>query len=233
MFDESAYRKFFRHATGRDTHEYQVRVARQLMGGRSVVLRAPTGAGKTWSVLVPFFYPDWQRRPTRLIYALPLRTLAQGIYREARETAQRLGRPIEAKVNTRGREHVSPYCTLQTGEQPDDRFFDRGRIVVTTYDQLLSGLLDQPTGFPKSTQYQRRSRCRRTCCLRRVSSDGAAPGISTAVAGLHLFSGLCQSVWMTATATRPLVELVGDATGAVPIPESEVEWKGLWTRCRA
>lgn len=87
MFDESAYRAFFRHATKRDAHEYQVKIAQQLMQGRSVVLRAPTGAGKTWSVLVPFFYSDWQRRPARLIYALPLRTLAQGIYREAQEMA--------------------------------------------------------------------------------------------------------------------------------------------------
>ena len=147
MFDESAYRTFFRHATKHDAHEYQVKVAQQLMQGRSVVLRAPTGAGKTWSVMVPFFYPDWYRRPVRLIYALPLRTLAQGIYREARDTARQLGLPIEAEMDTRRHEQVSPYVTLQTGEQPDDRFFDRGRIIITTYDQLLSGMLDQPYGL--------------------------------------------------------------------------------------
>ena len=49
----------------------------------------------------------------------------------------------------------------------------------------------------------------------------------TAAAGLHLFRELCQSVWMTATATQPLAELVGDAVGAVPVPEIEAEWKGL------
>ena len=228
MFDESAYRKFFRDATGRDAHEYQVKVAQQLVEGKNVVLRAPTGAGKTWSVLVPFFYPDWQRRPARLIYALPLRTLAQGIYREARQTAQQLGLPIEAQVDTRGREQVSPYVTLQTGEQPDDRFFDRGRIIVTTYDQLLSGLLDQPYGLSER--------------LHNINAAAVAGALVvfdefhlmepqraflTAAAGLHLFRELCQSVWMTATATRPLVELVGDATGAVPVPASELEWKGL------
>ena len=228
MFDESAYRTFFRKATKYEAHEYQVKVAQHLMEGRSVVLRAPTGAGKTWSVLVPFFYPDWQRRPARLIYALPLRTLAQGIYRDARETAQQLGLPIEAQLNVRGREEVSPYVTLQTGEQPDDCFFDRGRIIVTTYDQLLSGLLDQPYGL--------------SARLHNINAAAVAGALVvfdefhlmepqraflTAAAELHLFNGLCQSVWMTATATRPLVELVGDATGAVPVPESEVEWKGL------
>ena len=228
MFDESTYRTFFRRATGRDAHEYQVKVAQQLMEGRSVVLRAPTGAGKTWSVLVPFFSADWQRRPTRLIYALPLRTLAQGIFREAREMARQLGLPIEAKLNQRGREQVSPYVTLQTGEQPDDRFFDRGRIIVTTYDQLLSGLLDQPYGLSER--------------LHNINAAAVAGALVvfdefhlmepqraflTAAAGLHLFRELCQSVWMTATATRPLVQLVGDAVGAAPVPETEVECKEL------
>jgi CRISPR-associated endonuclease/helicase Cas3 len=74
MFDESAYRKFFRQSTKRDAHEYQVKVARRLIEGESVVLRAPTGAGKTWSVLMPFFYSAWEHRPARVIYALPLRT---------------------------------------------------------------------------------------------------------------------------------------------------------------
>lgn len=229
MYEESAYRKFFRHGTKREAHDYQVKVAQRLMEGRSVVLRAPTGAGKTWSVLVPFFYPDWQQgRPARLIYALPLRTLAQGIYREAQEMAQQLGLPIEAQVNTRGREEVSPYVTLQTGEQPDDRFFDRGRIIITTYDQLLSGLLDQPYGLSGR--------------LHNINAAAIAGALVvfdefhlmephraflTAAAGLHLFRELCQSVWMTATATQPLVELIGDATGAVPVPESELEWKAL------
>jgi hypothetical protein len=57
--------------------------------------------------------------------------------------------PIEAKLDTDGREQVSPYVTLQTGEQPDDRFFDRGRIVITTYDQLLAVCLISRTAFPK------------------------------------------------------------------------------------
>ena len=142
--------------------------------------------------------------------------------------ARQLGLPIEAQVDTRGREQISPYVTLQTGEQPDDRFFDRGRIIITTYDQLLSGLLDQPYGLSER--------------LHNINAAAVAGALVvfdefhlmephraflTAAAGLHLFRGLCQSVWMTATATRALVELVDDATGAVPVPASEVEWKGL------
>jgi CRISPR-associated endonuclease/helicase Cas3 len=228
MFDESAYQTFFRQVTGHGPHDYQVKVAQRLMEGRSVVLRAPTGAGKTWAVLVPFFDSAWQRRPARLIYALPLRTLAQGIYREARETAQRLNLPIEPEVDTFGREKISPYVTLQTGEQPDDRFFDRGRIIVTTYDQVLSGLLDQPYGLSDR--------------LHNINAAAIAGALVvfdefhlmephraflTAAAGLHLFRGLCQSVWMTATATTPLVDLLTDSLGTSQVPETEGEWTAL------
>jgi CRISPR-associated endonuclease/helicase Cas3 len=228
MFDDSAYRIFFRQLTRREPHDYQVKVAERLMEGRSVLLRAPTGAGKTWSVLVPFFSPAWQRRPARLIYALPLRTLAQGIYREAREAAQQLGLPIEPQTGAFGRERVSPYVTLQTGEQPDDRFFDRGRIIVTTYDQVLSGLLDQPYGLSDR--------------LHNINAAAVAGALVvfdefhlmesrraflTAAAGLHLFRELCQSVWMTATATQPLVDLLGEAVATTQVPESETEWAVL------
>jgi CRISPR-associated endonuclease/helicase Cas3 len=116
MFDEIEYKKFFRGLTQHEPHGYQVKVAQQLKEGRSVVLRAPTGAGKTWSVLAPFLYRGWQNRPTRLIYALPLRTLAQGIYREAREAARRLNLPTDVQLDSRGHETISPYVTLQTGE---------------------------------------------------------------------------------------------------------------------
>jgi CRISPR-associated endonuclease/helicase Cas3 len=228
MFEESAYRSFFRSATGRDAHSYQVAVAQRLMQGKNIVLRAPTGAGKTWSVLMPFFYPDWQQRPNRLIYALPLRTLAQGIYREAREAALKLNLGVEPVMDKNGRERIAPYVTLQTGEQPDDRFFDRGQIIITTYDQVLSGLLDQPYGMSE-----------RLHNINAASIAGAlvvfdefhlmepSRAFLTAAAGLHLFRELCQSVWMTATATQPLVDLIGEATGAVPVPENEAEWNEL------
>jgi hypothetical protein len=141
------YEHAFENVTGFKPYPYQVRVARELIAGRHVVVRAPTGAGKTWAVVAPFLCDTWPARPAKLIYALPLRTLAQGIYRQAREAARKCGRHVEPQIDTRGREIVPPYVTLQTGEQPDDPFFDRGTIIVTTYDQVLSGLLDGPYGL--------------------------------------------------------------------------------------
>ncbi|MGH7390119.1 MAG: CRISPR-associated helicase Cas3' [Candidatus Rokuibacteriota bacterium] len=227
MLDLQAYRTFFERLTGRSPYEYQVRVAAELFEGRNVVLRAPTGAGKTCAVLAPFLFEGWNRRPARLIYALPLRTLAQGVYRVASEAAAspwaRLGREVAGREGS-GREGQPPYVTLQTGEQPDDRFFDRGRIVVTTYDQLLSGLLCGPYGLSE-----------RLHNINAASIVGAVVvfdefhlmephrAFLTGAACLNLFRGLCQSVWMTATATRPLEQLLGDALDAVSIPETAAE----------
>lgn len=146
-FDETLYRHFFQTLTGHAPFDYQAQVARLLQDGRNVLLRAPTGAGKTWAVLAPFLSEGWRNRPTRLIYALPLRTLAQGVYQQARAAAESLGFPVQGLLDERGREVTPPSVTLQTGEQPDDRFFDRGRVIVTTYDQVLSGLLDGPYGL--------------------------------------------------------------------------------------
>ena len=223
-FGEQSYGDFFCRTANSEPYRYQLRVARLLIQGKNVVLRAPTGAGKTWAVLVPFFYPNWTVRPVRLIYALPLRTLAQSIYRQALATAEKLGLPNDCQRDSRGREVLPPFVTLQTGEHPDDPFFDRGRIIVTTYDQVLSGLLDGPYGLSDR--------------LHNVNAAAIAGSLVvfdefhlmepqrallTAVAGLYLFRALCQSVWMTATATQPLENLLREALGAEPVPATADE----------
>ncbi|MCS6927799.1 MAG: CRISPR-associated helicase Cas3', partial [Candidatus Binatia bacterium] len=126
------------------------------------------------------------------------------------------------------REVIRPYVTLQTGEQPDDRFFDRGTIIVTTYDQLLSGLLDGPYGLSDR--------------LHNVNAAAIAGALVvfdefhlmephraflTAVASLYLFRELCQSVWMTATATQPLEQVLTAALGTTSVPTSEAEVDAL------
>jgi CRISPR-associated endonuclease/helicase Cas3 len=197
------------------------------MEEKNIVLRAPTGAEKTWAVLAPFLFQEKEKlpgRPARLIYALPLRTLAQGVYHEARQAAARLGLPVESQEDKQGREVVAPFVTLQTGEQPDDRFFDRGRIIITTYDQVLNGLLDGPYGLSD-----------RLHNVNAAAIVGALvvfdefhlmephKAFLTATAGLHLFRDLCQSVWMTATATQSLERRLAEALGAVTAPETDTE----------
>ncbi len=212
-WDEANYRQFFRHLNGGcEPYGFQVDVARRLVAGESLTLRAPTGSGKTATVLTPFLYSGWCPRPARLIYALPLRTLAQSIYRAARHMAGCAGHDPDEVV------------TIQTGEQPEDPFLDLGKIVVTTYDQVLSGLLDGPYGLPSR--------------LHNVNAAALAGALLvfdefhlmepqraflTGAAGLYLFRELTQSVWMTATATPPLVRELAKAIGAGAAGPSEAE----------
>lgn len=209
-FERSSYKRFFRSIHGSDPYEYQIETAEALVEAKNLVLRAPTGAGKTLAVMTPFLWPDWEHAPARLIYALPLRTLAQGIFREAKE--------LLARVGTDGQ------ATLQTGESPNDPFFALGKIVVTTYDQVLSGLLCRPYGLAAK--------------LHNINA-GAVVGalvvfdefhlmegeraFLTAVGGMHWFYELSQSVWMTATATAPLVDVIQDALTAAVIPRTAAE----------
>ncbi len=227
-FDEQRYRQFFRKATEHEPFDYQAEIAQTLFSGRNVILRAPTGAGKTWSVIVPYLFSGWERGPSRLIYALPLRTLAQGVFHEAQQAAVRLGHCVHGQSDKNGREIVSPYVTLQTGEQPDDPFFDRGRVIITTYDQVLSGLLNGPYGLSD-----------RLHNINAAAIAGAlvvfdefhlmepSKAFLTGVAGLFLFRKLCQSVWMTATATQPLCTMIRQALDAEPIPTNEREEEAL------
>ena len=67
-------------------------------------------------------------------YALPTRTLVQGVYGTIAKILNNL--------------HLSDEIVkIQTCEQPDDPFFTLGSIVVTTYDQVLSGTLGGPYGL--------------------------------------------------------------------------------------
>jgi len=214
--------------TGAQPFDYQVRVAKLLAEHKNVLLRAPTGAGKTWAAIVPFFSDNWQHKPSRLIYALPLRTLAQGVYEQAKLAASQLGLPISPVSIASGSEITAPYVTLQTGEQPDDPFFSRGHIIVTTYDQVLSGLLEGPYGLSRGLHNINAAAVIGTLVVfdefHLMPPDKA---FLTAVAGMHLFRSLCQSVWMTATATSALESVLRDALATEPVPSDPAQWDAL------
>ena len=225
--NEVRYRKFFRELTSHSPHDYQIEVARLLFEGRNVVLRAPTGAGKTWAVLAPFLSNMWPNPPARLIYALPLRTLAQGIYREALEAASIMG--LRTTPLTEGaREIAPPFVTMQTGEQGDDPFFERGRIIVTTYDQLLSGLLCGP--YSLSGRLHNVNAASVAGALVVFDEFHLMPpdkAFLTAAAGLKAFKNLSQSVWMTATATAPLEEILREALRASSVPDGDASMRQM------
>lgn len=132
----SAFESFFGKLTGNDPHAFQVTVSQKLVAGRNVILRAPTGAGKTWSVLAPFLHARCAGIgfADRVLYALPLRSLATSLFRETCGCAAK-ARMSDVEIR------------LQTGETREDRFFESD-IVFTTIDQLLSSYLFHPVSLP-------------------------------------------------------------------------------------
>lgn len=194
-------------------YDYQKCTAKELVKGRNVLLNVPTGCGKTWSVILPFLVPDyWQNPPHRLIYVLPLRTLIESIADLLRETLPR--------IDGWAPHHIR----VQTGADDEDPFFSEARIVVTTFDQLLSGLLGRPYGQGPSL-HNINSAAMAGCLVvfdefHLMESDKA---FMTALAGCRMFSEICQSVWMTATATTPLcAELINNLdTVAIKLTDND------------
>src|SRR5579862_7942662 len=66
-----SYRDLFKALTGFYPYAYQERVEERLLAGDSIILRVPTGAGKTWAAVAPFVYSviAGQREADRLLYA--------------------------------------------------------------------------------------------------------------------------------------------------------------------
>lgn len=223
------YETFFCALTGKVAHGFQVELAQKLLAGRSVVLRAPTGTGKTWATVAPFLYSLWRGQPQadRLLYTLPLRSLASSLHHDVFTHLQR-ARGLFGKVASEGKDREYQgghrYCSLQMGGEGHDPFFESD-LVFTTIDQLLSGYLGLPVSLP-----------------RRLGNmvGGALVGSYIVFDELHLLEpsramgttiemldrlhGLTQFVLMTATLSDSGVEWLGSRLRAEPfvIPDSQI-----------
>jgi len=113
----------------------------KILNRQDVLLRAPTGSGKTETAIAPFLFAKElydhlpQGFPSKLIYVVPLRTLANSLRQRAEFLVQQW-----SKFSQASRPLV---VTLQTGENPEDPRFE-GDIVFCTIDQMLSSFLNIP-----------------------------------------------------------------------------------------
>lgn len=118
-------------------YQYQMKVAQYLLSGRNVILTVPTGAGKTWASIIPFLYAQQTRKsdfPQKMIYSLPLRTLANSIYSD-----------VSKVLNEK---EIIGKSSIHTGEYKNDEHFEND-IIFSTIDQTLSNFLCFPLSLSK------------------------------------------------------------------------------------
>jgi len=124
---------FMRALDGNKPYPHQLETAKNLIEGKSVVLRAPCGSGKTEACYVSLLLGKGQPLPDRLIYSLPTRALVEEIAERINKGAGRIGLPCT----------VSP----QHGANSKDPFF-KNDIVVATIDQTVGAYCCTPLSLP-------------------------------------------------------------------------------------
>jgi len=180
-------------------YDYQTQATERLLSGSNVILRVPTGCGKTWTAVIPFILNGkWQAAPHTIIYVLPVRTLIDSVAANLREKLP--------KLKGWGKQDIR----IQTGVVSEAPFLSDSRIVVTTFDQVLSGLLGNPYGLGPSLHNINSAAILGSLIVFDEFHLMSPPdkAFLTALAGTSILRDFCQTIWMTATATDPLCDLI-------------------------
>ncbi len=128
---------------------FQARVFEAVMQGKSVILQAPTGAGKTRAALAPFLQNlanNGEQLPLTCRYSVPLRVLASQFFKEYEFYGQKIDTQANARLCQTYRKFEQKPVQIQTGEQPDDPQFESA-LTFCTIDQLLASALGIPYGI--------------------------------------------------------------------------------------
>lgn len=117
--------------------DFQKGVRKILMEGRSAVVVAPTGLGKTLAAILPFvenFSGDGNNNKlgTRIIYSLPMRTLVKGVHEEF--------------------EKFKIKAVIHHGEEPESNIFSE-RAIITTVDQYFTAFAGAPISWSSAVSH--------------------------------------------------------------------------------
>lgn len=210
-------------------YPYQQRVREAIAQGKSVILQAPTGAGKTLAALYPYF-ENLERAwdlpladaavlplPVTCRYAVPMRVLASQFVREYRNHFRRLD-------ESRGTRFIEQYKqlgieppTIETGESPEDPKFE-SPLTFCTIDQLLASFIGTPYSLSSSQANLNVGAVAGSYLildefhLYPLARGGGAR--TTTLAMLRMLKGLSPFVLMTATFSSRLLAELGSLLNA-------------------
>jgi CRISPR-associated endonuclease/helicase Cas3 len=201
------------------------KVTDKLREGKSVILQAPTGAGKTRAALYHYL-ETWDREvpaefPRKCIYSVPMRVLANQFQVEYAEIAKRLG--IKRSMGT----------VIQTGDRPDDPTFESD-LIFTTIDQTLSNMLGVPYAVGSGRANLNAGAVIASYLvfdefhLFPVSNDGRG-GLTTTLQLLRLLRETTPFTMMTATFSTHMLGALAERLGATTVTVSEGELEVIET----
>jgi CRISPR-associated endonuclease/helicase Cas3 len=113
-------------------YPHQSETIKSLLAGKSVVLRAPCGSGKTEACYASFVLGR-DTLPDRLIYSLPTRALASEIAGRIKNGTNKIGLKCDVSA--------------QHGANSNDPFF-KSDIIVATIDQTIGAYCCTPLSLP-------------------------------------------------------------------------------------
>jgi CRISPR-associated endonuclease/helicase Cas3 len=184
--------KFYKSLLGENfsPYNYQLEVAKKLLSGKNVILSVPTGAGKTWASTIPFLYAKENPEihfPKKMIYSLPLRTLANSIFEDVNKITD---------------------SKIQTGEYSEDKYFESD-IIFSTIDQTLSNFLCFPLPLsPRQANVNAGSLIGSYLVFDEFHLLDENLSMSTTIGTLKMLNNLCRCCIMTATLSQDFMDLL-------------------------
>jgi CRISPR-associated endonuclease/helicase Cas3 len=204
-------------------YPYQERVKAIIQGGKSAILQAPTGAGKTRAALAPFIEAFFEQPPEafprKCLYSVPMRVLANQFNAEFTELA--------ASYRRRHRQVLE--VGIQTGDRPDDPKLENN-LIFTTVDQTLSNFLNIPYALGTASANLNAGAVLSSYLvfdeLHLYDPDTMLPSV---LGMLRWLRGVTPFIVMTATFSTQMLGRLANLLGAVVVPEDQSARKAMET----
>jgi len=125
--------KIFKNIVGFSPYDFQLESIDKLCKGKSIILIAPTGSGKTEIPVISFLLKRNETFPSQMIYSLPTRTLIENLSKRIQKYSS------FKEVST----------AFHHGKRIESEFFSED-IIITTIDQTIGAYVCLPLSAPKN-----------------------------------------------------------------------------------